>query len=68
MDAQFTLDFEDPSRLEDLSQQPENQSTTIDAAGDRYPYPGWFWLGYIAFGVAFWTGVGFGIRALVAAL
>ena len=68
MDAQFTLDLQDLPRLEDLSQQRDNQPTAIDAAGDRYPYPGWFWLGYIAFGVAFWIGVGFGIRALVNAL
>jgi len=26
--------------------------------------PGWPWFGYMAFGVAFWTGVGFGILGL----
>jgi len=68
MDAQFTLDLEDISQLQDHSQQPDNQPIAIDAAESRYPYPGWFWLGYIAFGAAFWIGVGFGIRALVAVL
>lgn len=27
--------------------------------------PGWMWLGCILFGVAVWTGVGFGIHALI---
>jgi hypothetical protein len=51
--------------INDLTQRPNVQSTAIDVAG--YRYPGWCWLGYISFGVAFWTGVGFGIRALLAA-
>ena len=34
----------------------------------RYRRPGWFWLGYMCFGIAFWTGVGFGIHALIAVL
>ena len=28
--------------------------------------PGWPWFGYMAFGVAFWTGVGFGICGFIA--
>jgi len=31
-------------------------------------YLRWFWLGCVLFGVAVWTGVGFAIRALIAAL
>jgi len=38
----------------------------IDAT--RCRRPGWIWLGCIVFGVAVWTGAGFGIRALIAAL
>jgi hypothetical protein len=34
----------------------------------RYSRPGWLWLGYMAFGVAFWAGLGFAIRALIVAI
>ena len=34
-----------------------------------YRYPRyWIWVGIIVFSFAFWTGVGFGIRALAAVL
>jgi hypothetical protein len=52
--------------VDDLSQRPDDQPKTVDAVPFRYP--GWIWLGYIVFGIAFWTGVGFGSRALVAVL
>jgi hypothetical protein len=31
----------------------------------RYSLAGWLWLSYILVGIAFWTGAGFGIRALL---
>jgi len=48
--------------IDDLS-RPDGQPRT----GDVVPYrrPGWIWLGCIVFGIAVWTGVGFGIRALI---
>jgi hypothetical protein len=30
--------------------------------------PGWLWIGYMAFGIAFWAGLGFAIRALLVAI
>jgi len=37
--------------------------------GTPYRHPRyWIWLGIIGFSFAFWTGVGFGIRALVTLL
>jgi hypothetical protein len=27
--------------------------------------PGWLWIGYMAFGIAFWAGLGFAIRAFL---
>ena len=50
--------------IDDFPRRPDDQPTAIDGAG--YRHPRWFWLGYFAFGVAFWTGVGFGVRALLA--
>ena len=50
----------------DVPRRSDNQPKAADAG--RYPYPGWIWLGYTVFGIAFWTGVGVGIHALVAAL
>ena len=51
--------------IDDLS-RPDDQSKTGDAM--LFRRPGWIWLGCIVFGIAFWTGVGFGSRALVAVL
>jgi hypothetical protein len=52
--------------IDDLSQRPDDQPKTVDAA--RFRRPGWTWLGCIAIGIAFWTGAAFAIRALVAVL
>jgi hypothetical protein len=51
--------------IDDLSRS-DGQPKAVDVVPFRRP--GWIWLGYILFGIAFWTGVGFGIRALIAAL
>jgi hypothetical protein len=51
---------------EELSWGADNEASAIDAPWWRRP--GWIWLGYIMLGVAFWTAVGFGIQALIAAL
>jgi len=52
--------------IDDLSLLPDVQPKDPDAA--RWRLPGWSWLGCIVFGIAVWTGVGFGIRALIAVL
>jgi hypothetical protein len=52
--------------LIDDTLRPDDQPRAVEAVPFRRP--GWIWLGCIVFGIAFWTGAGFGIRALVAAL
>ena len=52
--------------IDDFLTRSEDRPKAKDGARSRYP--GWFWLGYILFGIAFWTGAGFGILALVAVL
>jgi hypothetical protein len=53
--------------IDDLSpRRTDEHPETVDAT--RWRLPGWSWLGCMVFGIAVWTGVGFGIRALVAAL
>ena len=44
----------------------DGQPKTIEAPYRDPRY--WIWLGIIAFNVAFWTGVGFGIHTLAAML
>ena len=44
----------------------DGQRRTIDAPYRDPRY--WIWLGIIVFNIAFWTGVAYGTRALVAAL
>jgi hypothetical protein len=51
---------------EDFSWGADDEANTVDAP--QCSRPGWLWLGYILFGIAFWTGVGFGIHALSAVL
>ena len=51
---------------EDLPCQADEEELSITAS--RYSRPGWLWLGYIAFGIAFWAGLGFTIRALIVAI
>jgi hypothetical protein len=53
--------------VDDLSPLPENQPRAPYAAPFRRPGY-WILLGQIVFGIAFWTGAGFGIRALIAVL
>jgi len=53
--------------IDDLSRRPDVRRKTVDVAPFRRPGY-WIWLGSIVFNIAFWTGVGFGIRALVAVL
>ena len=56
-----------PSALiNDLLLRPDDHPKSVDLVPFRYP--GWIWLGCILFGIAFWTGVWFGIRALAAVL
>jgi hypothetical protein len=52
--------------IEAFSRGAGDEASTVDAA--RCRRPGWLWLGYMVSGVAFWIGVGFGIRALIAVL
>jgi hypothetical protein len=55
-----------PSTLiNDLLLRPDDKPGSVDAP---FRYPGWIWLGCIAFGIACWTGVWFGVRALAAVL
>jgi hypothetical protein len=51
--------------IEDSTWQAGDELSGFDARRRR---PGWLWLGYIALGIAIWTGVAFGIRALITAL
>ena len=51
---------------DDLLQRHDDQRKA--AAATRYGRPGWLWVGYIVFGIAFWTGVGYGTRALIGVL
>jgi hypothetical protein len=51
--------------IDDPSRRPDDQPRAIEVAG--YRYLGGFWLGFIVLGITFWTGIGFGIRALVTA-
>jgi hypothetical protein len=53
------------AEFDDFFLRSEDRPKANDGARSRYP--GWFWLGYILFGIASWTGVGFGIHALLAA-
>ena len=55
-----------PPLIDYPSPRPNGQPRT----GDLVPYrrPGWFWLGCVAFGIACWIGVGFGIHELVTVL
>jgi hypothetical protein len=52
--------------FDELWRRPDDQPRPVDAVGWRYP--GWIWLGYIAFGIGVWAGVPLGLRALLAAL
>jgi hypothetical protein len=54
------------SPLDDRNLHAHDEQLALDALGCHRP--GWMWLIYIALGVAFWTGVGVGISALIAAL
>jgi hypothetical protein len=59
--------MEDPlAPLDDRTMYAHDEPRALDAL--RCQRPGWIWLGYVAFGVAFWTGVGLAISALIAAL
>jgi hypothetical protein len=51
---------------EGLPCRADDELSIITAS--RYSRPGWLWLGYMAFGVAFWAGLGFAIRALIVAI
>jgi hypothetical protein len=53
------------SLTDDLSHRPAPWPRDLDT---RYGRPGRTWLGCVAFGIAFWISVGFGIRALIVAL
>ena len=55
--APFTL-------INDLLWRDGEQRTITPYRHPRY----WIWLGIIGFNVAFWTGAGYGTRALIAAL
>jgi hypothetical protein len=44
----------------------DGQQRAIDAPYRHPRY--WIWLGIIGFNIAFWTGVGYGTRTLIAAL
>ena len=52
--------------IDGLSWQLVDKLNAGDAAQCRRP--GWIWLGCIVFGIAVWTGVEFGIHALVGLL
>jgi hypothetical protein len=52
--------------LDDRTRYAHDETLALDAL--RWQRPGWIWLGYMAFGVAFWTGVWLGSTALIAAL
>jgi hypothetical protein len=52
--------------IEDFSWGADVEASTVNAP--RCSRPGWLWLGYILFGIAFWTGAGFGISAFIGAL
>ena len=52
--------------IEDFSWGADDEASTVNAP--RCSRPGWIWLGCILFGIAIWTGVGFAMRALIAAL
>jgi hypothetical protein len=54
------------SPLDDRKWQTYDLLSPRDAL--RYCPPGWLWLSYILFGIAFWTGAGFGIHALIGVL
>jgi len=57
-----------PSALiDDLSRRPDVKPTNFDPAPFRRPGY-WITLSCILYCITFWTGVGFGIRALVAVL
>jgi len=49
--------------IDKVSWQLVDKLSAVDAK--RCRRPGWVWLGCIVFGIAVWTGVGFGIRALI---
>jgi hypothetical protein len=54
------------SPLDDRNWHAHDEQLALDAL--RCDRPGWIWLVYMALGVAFWTGVGVGISALIGAL
>jgi len=51
--------------IDDLSRRPHDQTKATEAV--RFRRSVWIRLGCIVFGIAFGTGVAFGIRALIGA-
>jgi hypothetical protein len=49
--------------IDDFSWGADDEASAVNAP--RCSRPGWLWIGYMAFGIAFWAGLGFAIRALL---
>ena len=49
--------------IDDFSWGADDEASAVNAP--RCSRPGYLWIGYMAFGIAFWAGLGFAIRALL---